>query len=90
MITKNTIRGSSDAQQLIIAKRNSKSNKYMSNSKTPDGLWAVQKAKLKLRFSHLNDDDFRYDYGKKDAMMTRLQLMLGKSREGLNRLLVEL
>jgi hypothetical protein len=62
----------------------------MSTSRTPDELWAIQKAKLKLRFTHLNDEDFHYDYGKKDQMMTRLQLMLGKSREDLNRLLLEL
>jgi hypothetical protein len=38
----------------------------------------------------LVNDDLRYDYGMKEVMLTRLQLKLGKSREGLNSLLKEL
>lgn len=62
----------------------------MSNKKSPDELWAMQKAKLKLMFAHLHDDDFQYDYGKKDVMLTNLELKLGKSREELKKLLLEL
>ena len=51
---------------------------------------AIQKAKLRLLFTHLEDSDFSYDYGKKDVMMTNLQAKLGKSREQLNVLLSEL
>ena len=62
----------------------------MSDIKNPDTLWTLQKAKLKLQFSHLHDEDFYYDYGKKEVMMTQLQLKLGRSREELNLLLSEL
>ena len=55
-----------------------------------DKRWAIQKAKLRLLFTHLEDSDFSYDYGKKDVMMTNLQAKLGKSREQLNVLLSEL
>jgi len=30
----------------------------MIDIRNPDELWAVQKAKLKLLFTHLHDDDF--------------------------------
>ena len=62
----------------------------MSNIKNPDELWTLQKAKLKLTFRHLHDADLYYDYGKKEVMMTQLQLKLGKSRPELNLLLSEL
>jgi hypothetical protein len=58
--------------------------------KNPEELWAMQKAKLKLLFTHLHDSDFRYDYGKKDVMLQQLQAKLGKSREELNILLFKL
>jgi hypothetical protein len=56
----------------------------------PDQNWKRQKAKLKLMFPHLDDDDFYYDYGMKEVMMTNLQAKLGKSREELNVLLTQL
>jgi len=56
----------------------------------PDQNWKRQKAKLKLMFRHLDDDDFYYDYGMKEVMMTNLQAKLGKSREELNILLTQL
>ena len=59
----------------------------MNDIKNPDELWNAQKAKLKLIFSQLHDEDFRFEYGKKEVMMTQLQLKLGKSREELNLLL---
>jgi len=62
----------------------------MKYSAIPEDIWRRQKAKLKLFFPQLNDDDFRYDYGMKDVMMTKLQKRLGKSREELNTLLTQL
>jgi hypothetical protein len=62
----------------------------MEQTKSPDELWRIQKAKLLLRFSHLDEGDFRYNYGMKDVMMTKLQAKLGKSREELNTLLLNL
>jgi uncharacterized protein YjbJ (UPF0337 family) len=62
----------------------------MADNKDPESIWRKQKAKLKLIFGHLNDDDFKFDYGMKDVMMTKLQAKLGKSREELNELLIGL
>lgn len=62
----------------------------MKPNQSPDQRWQTQKAKLKLRFTFLVDADFRYDYGRKDVMMTSLQTKLGKSREELNLLLTTL
>lgn len=62
----------------------------MSDIKNPEELWTLQKAKLKLRFTHLDDGDFQYDYGKKDVMLDLLQKKLGKSREELNHILLVL
>lgn len=59
----------------------------MNDIKNPEELWGVQKAKLRLLFSHLNDEDFYYDYGKKDVMLDMLQQKLGKTREELNLIL---
>ncbi|MFD0997758.1 hypothetical protein ACFQ21_00505 [Ohtaekwangia kribbensis] len=62
----------------------------MNDKKNPEELWAMQKAKLKLIFAHLHEDDFQYDYGKKDVMLKNLELKLGKSREELEQLLLGL
>ena len=62
----------------------------MNDIKNPEELWTLQKAKLKLRFAQLDDEDFQYDYGKKDVMLELLQKKLGKSREELNHLLLGL
>ena len=62
----------------------------MEHTKSPDELWRIQKAKLLLRFSQLDEGDFRYNYGMKDVMMTKLQAKLGKSRTELNAFLLKL
>ena len=40
-------------------------------------------------FPELNDEDFKYDYGMKEAMMANLQLKLGISRSELNELITD-
>jgi hypothetical protein len=62
----------------------------MTNMQTPSLQWRKQKAKLKMMFPQLEDSDFVYDYGNKEAMMTHLQSKLGKSRSDLNELLIDL
>lgn len=59
----------------------------MNDRKNPEQLWKMQKAKLKMIFSHLHDEDFQYDYGKKDVMLELLQVKLCKTREELELLL---
>ena len=44
------------------------------------GNWTEQKVKLKMRFSSLTDQDLMYAEGKKDEMLERLQLKLGKTK----------
>jgi hypothetical protein len=61
----------------------------MNNPQTPSGHWRKQKAKLKLMFPNLNDDDFQYEYGMKEVMMRNLQDKLGLSRSELNELITD-
>jgi uncharacterized protein YjbJ (UPF0337 family) len=54
------------------------------------GKWKEQIGKLKQKFGILTDDDFMYVSGKKDEMMGRLQLKLGKTKEELQHLISSL
>ena len=58
-------------------------------NKTPDERWSQQKVDLKVIFPQLHEDDFKYDYGMKEVMMTKLQKKLGRSREQLNAVLAQ-
>jgi uncharacterized protein YjbJ (UPF0337 family) len=51
------------------------------------GKWNEQKAKLKQKFAELTDDDLMFAEGKKDEMMAKLQIKLGKSKEELHSLI---
>jgi len=64
--------------------------KDMNNTTAPEQRWKVQVAKLKLIYSHLDNDDFKYDYGQRDVMMDSLCKKLGKSRIDLDALLAQL
>jgi uncharacterized protein YjbJ (UPF0337 family) len=44
------------------------------------GNWDEQKGKLKQRFAQLTDDDLLFAEGKKDEMLGRLQVKLGKNK----------
>jgi len=48
------------------------------------------KAKLRLIFPHLNDEDLQYDYVGKEVMMEKLQEKLRRSRDELDLLLLGL
>lgn len=47
------------------------------------GNWNEQKGKLKAKFSTLTDADLQYEEGKKDAMLEKVQVKLGKTKEEL-------
>jgi len=47
------------------------------------GNWNEQKGKLKQKFAVLTDNDLMYEEGKKDEMMGKLQIKLGKTKEEL-------
>ena len=54
------------------------------------GNWNEQKGKLKQKFAQLTDDDLLFAEGKKDKMMGRLQIKLGKSKEELHKIIADL
>jgi uncharacterized protein YjbJ (UPF0337 family) len=51
------------------------------------GKWNEQKAKLKQKFAALTDDDLMYAEGKKEEMLGKLQVKLGKTKEELHNLI---
>lgn len=48
------------------------------------GNWNEQKGKLKQKFATLTDDDLMFAEGKKDEMLGKLQIKLGKTKEELH------
>ncbi|MBK5283766.1 MAG: CsbD family protein [Bacteroidia bacterium] len=60
------------------------------NTTEVQGTWNEQKGKLKQRFATLTDNDFLFQDGKKDEMLGRLQIKLGKSKEELRSIIAAL
>jgi uncharacterized protein YjbJ (UPF0337 family) len=60
------------------------------NSTELKGDWEVQKGKLKQKFAQLTDNDLLFVEGKKDEMLGKLQITLGKSKEELQKLIEKL
>lgn len=54
------------------------------------GNWNEQKGKLKQKFAQLTDDDLLFAEGKKDEMLGKLQIKLGKSKAELDKLIAAL
>jgi uncharacterized protein YjbJ (UPF0337 family) len=54
------------------------------------GDWEVQKAKLKQRFAELTDNDLMFIDGKKDEMLGKIQIKLGKTKDQLRDILDKL
>ncbi|MBK5272696.1 MAG: CsbD family protein [Bacteroidia bacterium] len=54
------------------------------------GNWNEQKGKLKQKFASLTDNDLLFTKGKKDEMLGRLQIKLGKSKEDLEKIIADL
>jgi len=53
----------------------------MKNSTEFNGNWNEIKGKLKQKFAILTDDDLMMVDGKKDELLGRLQIKLGKTKE---------
>lgn len=51
------------------------------------GNWEEQKGKLKQKFAVLTDNDLLFEEGKKEEMMGKLQITLGKSKEELSKII---
>ena len=56
------------------------------NNKT----WNATKSKLKLRFAELTDHDLLFVKGKREEMIAKLQIILGKSEEEVEEILKNL
>ncbi len=54
------------------------------------GNWNEQKGKLKQKFAQLTDNDLLFEEGKKDEMLGRLQVKLGKTKEEFCKLIGEI
>ncbi len=54
------------------------------------GDWEVQKGKLKQMFANLTDNDLMFLDGKKEEMMGKLQVKLGKTKEELHKIIADL
>ena len=57
------------------------------NSTEIKGNWNEQKGKLKQKFATLTDDDLMYAEGKKDEMLGKLKIKLGKTKEELHKII---
>lgn len=64
--------------QLILKKMNTTELK---------GNWDEQKGKLKQKFAALTDNDLLFVEGKKDEMLGKLQIKLGKTKEELHKII---
>jgi uncharacterized protein YjbJ (UPF0337 family) len=51
------------------------------------GNWNEQKGKLKQKFAILTDDDLLLVEGKKEEMLGKLQVKLGKTKEELHKII---
>jgi uncharacterized protein YjbJ (UPF0337 family) len=51
------------------------------------GNWNEQKGKLKMKFAVLTDNDLMFKEGKKEEMLGRLQITLGKTKEELQKII---
>jgi uncharacterized protein YjbJ (UPF0337 family) len=56
------------------------------NSTEVKGTWNESKGKLKQKFAILTDNDLMYDEGRKEEMFGKLQIILGKSKEELQKI----
>lgn len=52
--------------------------------------WKDRKEKLKLKFGSLTDNDLMFEDDKKDAMLAKLQLKLGKTKDELLKIIAAL
>jgi uncharacterized protein YjbJ (UPF0337 family) len=60
------------------------------NTTETSGNWNEQKGKLKQKFAILTDNDLLFAEGKKDEMLGRLQIKLGKTKEEIYKIIASL
>lgn len=57
------------------------------NTTEAKGNWNELKGKLKQKFATLTDNDLMFEEGKREEMMGRLQIKLGKTKEELHEII---
>jgi len=62
----------------------------MKNKAQTKKTWKEIKLKLKQKFAELTESDMLFEESKKDEMIKRLQLKLGKTKEEIQKLIAEL
>ena len=62
----------------------------MKNSTELKGNWNELKGKLKQQYAQLTDNDLLFAEGKKDELLGRLQIKLGKSKEEIQKIIADL
>ena len=60
------------------------------NSTEVKGNWNEQKGKLKQKFAILTDNDLMFEEGRQEEMFGKLQIILGKSKEELHKIISSL
>ena len=60
------------------------------NTSETKGKWDEQKGRLKQRFAVLTDNDLLFSEGKKEEMLNKLQIILGKSKEEMQKIIAGL
>ena len=60
------------------------------NTTEGSGNWIKTKGKLKQKFALLTDDDLMLAEGKKEELLGRLQIKLGKTKEELQKIVANL
>jgi uncharacterized protein YjbJ (UPF0337 family) len=54
------------------------------------GNWNEMKGKLKQKYGELTDDDLRYEDGREDELIGRLQKKLGKSKDEVKKIIADI
>jgi len=62
----------------------------MKNLTELKGNWNEIKGKLKQQYASLTEDDLLFSEGKKDEMLGKLQIKLGKTREELDNIIAKI
>ena len=60
------------------------------NTTELEGNWNELKGKLKQKFAILTDNDLMFAEGKKEEMLAKLQIKLGKTKEEFHKIIAEL
>lgn len=54
------------------------------------GNWDEQKSKLKQKFIQLTDTDLNFEPGKKEEMLQKVQIKIGKTKDELHQIINQL